>query len=378
MPTSTNAVPEVEKLLSASFGVPVAIATVEHQSPWAVLRAILADPAPGLPASVVVKWLREHPNDVRTDPRQVSTERAALEFLAELGFGLAPRLLASDLAARVLVLEDLAPRVPLPEPLLRDGMKGTLGGLTAFARALGELCAVTAGHEERYVGRRAVFGPAERLTDRWESLGPVWKETGPLLASLGFGVPPAAERDLALVRTTLAEPGPFLAFTNGDPEPNNFLVHDGAESNGRIIDFEFAGYVHALFNAAWIHVPGPAWITVADPAEYDLEDAFRLALCAAVPEAADDGLFGLGMSAACVARAVRRLNRFRLLDGRAPGDNSRVQMVATLESAADIAEHHRCLPDLRGWVRDVAGMLRRRWPDADVDLASMPAYTPRG
>ena len=308
----------------------------------------------------------------------MSTERAALEFLAELGFGLVPRLLASDLATRVLVLEDLAPRVPLPEPLLRDGMKGTLGGLTAFARALGELCAVTAGHEEGYVARRAFFGPAERLADRWESLGPVWKETGPLLASLGFGVPPAAERDLALVRATLAEPGPFLAFTNGDPEPNNFLVHDGAETSGRIIDFEFAGYVHALFNAAWIHVPGPAWITVADPAEYDLEDAFRLALCAAVPEAADDRLFGLGMSAACVARAVRRLNRFRLLDNRAPGDNSRVQMVATLESAADVAEHHRCLPELRGWVRDVAGMLRRRWTDTDVDLASMPAYTPRG
>ena len=65
MPVSTPAVPEVEELLSARFGVPVAIAAVEHQRPWAVLRAILDDPAPGLPTSVVVKWLRQHPEDVR-------------------------------------------------------------------------------------------------------------------------------------------------------------------------------------------------------------------------------------------------------------------------------------------------------------------------
>ena len=64
------------------------------------------------PTSVVVKWFREHPTGFRTDPAQVLTERVALEFLAELGVDLAPRVLASDPAAGVLVLEDLGPQSP--------------------------------------------------------------------------------------------------------------------------------------------------------------------------------------------------------------------------------------------------------------------------
>jgi hypothetical protein len=42
------------------------------------------------------------------DPRQVLTEKAALEFLAELDLQIAPRLLAGDVAANLLVLQDLA------------------------------------------------------------------------------------------------------------------------------------------------------------------------------------------------------------------------------------------------------------------------------
>jgi hypothetical protein len=108
-------------LLSDAFGSPVAIERFEHLAPWAVMRCQLAltvdSPAP---AAVVVKWLREHPTGLRTDPAQVLTERVALEFLAELGVDLAPRLLASDPAAGVLVLEDLGPRIPLTELLLAD------------------------------------------------------------------------------------------------------------------------------------------------------------------------------------------------------------------------------------------------------------------
>ena len=52
-------------------------------------------------------------------------------------------------------------------------------------------------------------------------------------------------------------------------------------------------------------------------------------------------------------------------------------MVATLESAIQAAQRHHAYPWLSEWAERVAGWLRGRWPDADVDLAAMSPYTPR-
>ena len=107
---------------------------------------------------------------------------------------------------------------------------------------------------------------------------------------------------------------------------------------------------------------------------------YRRALARGVPEAQDDRRYGFAMAAACMSWALLRLRRFAVLDTRAPGDHSRLQLVETLESAARTAEAHRALPHLSGWARRTADVLRRRWPDADLDLtdcASFPPYSPR-
>ncbi|MEU8386303.1 hypothetical protein, partial [Streptosporangium sp. NPDC048865] len=140
----------LEALLTEAFGAPVVLDRVEHLAPWAVLRAYPAGPGNesgtgpgnesgnGPPASVIVKWLRSDPSGLRMDARQVVTERAALRFLSEdLGLGLAPRVLADDMAASLLVLEDLAPRTPLDRTLRREGAAHAAAELAAFARALG-------------------------------------------------------------------------------------------------------------------------------------------------------------------------------------------------------------------------------------------------
>ncbi|MGH3487440.1 MAG: hypothetical protein ACRDP8_05920 [Actinopolymorphaceae bacterium] len=367
----------VENLLAKAFGPPVTIVDTDHLAPWAVLRCHLADPTPGLPASVIVKWLRDHPTGFRTDPRQVRTERAALEFLAELGFRCVPQVLASDLAAGILVLEDLAPRVPLASLLRDGGVPPSTGRLVTFARAVGQLAAATRWHADAYYARRATLGPFDpNETER--VLGHRWNETSRHMDALALSMSDAAGRDLASIVAELANPGPFLTFTNGDMGTNNFLVDEhGDVDDGRIIDFEFAGFRHALTAASWIHLPGAMWITVTDPVNDDLESHYRHELANAVPEATDDRRFGFAMAAACAAEALLRLNRFPLLDGRAPGDGSRVQMIATLEAAADTADRHRSIPALRGWIRAVATELRRRWKDADVDLSRCRSYTMR-
>jgi hypothetical protein len=337
---------------------------------WSVLRAELV---PGPPSTVVVKWLRADPRGFRTDPAQQLTEHAALEFLSELGLDLSPRVLAADLAASVVVLEDLAPRVPLAALLASNDPAGA-AGLVEFAVATGRLHAATVGHDERYYRLRLQHGPVDPAVERRRFFA-LWPDVPALAGALGVALTAGAEGDAARAIEELSEPGPFLAFSNGDAGVNNFLVAGG--SGGKLIDFEFAGFRHALSDIACLYVHGPMWITIGEPSTDGTEDAYRATVCDAIPEVADDRRYGLGVGSAALAWALVRLSRLGLLDGRPPGEQSRLQMVATLESAAATAERFGVHPHLAGWARRAADRLRRRWPETDVDFAAMPAYTLR-
>jgi hypothetical protein len=359
----------IEDLLSTTFRARVIVARWQQLAPWSVARCVLVHEAPALPHVVVVKWLRSDHNGFRVDPRQMLTERAALEFLADIGLAVAPVLVACDPGTRALVLEDLSPRVPLHDLLDGRETPAAVMGITAFARALGLLAAGTAGRAEAYYERRRALGPVDPASDREGSIRDRWEQTTASAAALGVPVSEKVAAEMASVLAALGDPGPFLAFSNGDAAANNFLVRD---DDGRIIDFEFAGFRHALLDAACLHVPGPLWITLPDPVRTGLEAVYRSTLCSEVPEAADDRVYGSAMAAAAVAAAIERgASRFARLGRRPPGDGSRPQMIATLESAARAADHHRSLPHLAGWCRTLGETLRRRWPDANEVLTRL-------
>jgi hypothetical protein len=361
----------IEQLLGDAFG-PAEVVDWRVLEPWAVLRA---ERASGPPSTVIVKWLRDHPGGFRTDPAQQLTEYVALQFLADLGLHLAPRILAANLTASVLVLEDLAPRAPLVA-LLASHPNGpaAAAGLIEFAAATGRLHAATAGQDEPYYQRRLQHGPVDPLIERRRFFTP-WPEIGALAESLGVALTIGVEADLASAIHELTEPGPFLVFSNGDAGTNNFLLANGAD--GKLIDFEFAGFRHALCDIACLYVPGPMWITVADPSTDTTEDAYRDAVSDAIPEVTDDRRYGRGVTSAALIYALFRLGRLAVLDGRPPGDHSRLQMVSTLETAAAVAARFCVHLHLAGWARRMADRLRRRWPDTDIDIPAMPSYAPR-
>jgi hypothetical protein len=365
---------ELERAIGAALGAPAKVLRAERVGPWAVMRCTL-DPATGGPSSVIVKWVRADPAGMRADPRQLGTEAAALIFLAEIGFSRAPRLIGADLAAGVLVMEDLSPREPLDARLRCAGPEACAAELRDYAAALGELGAATAGKAARYAAVRTAWGQSDPAAPGERGVGPDWPAGRALLEREGLALGAAAERELRAVEAALAEPGPFLALSNGDVQVNNFLAGAGG---GRLIDFEAASFRHALTLGVLIRVPGPAFVTVASPLNDELEACFRRALAVGVPEAEDDRLFGEGYGAAALAWALDRLSRFARLDRRPPGDASRLQLIATLDAAAQVARRRRAWPQLSGWCLGAADWLRRRWPDADLDLRSIPAYTPRG
>jgi hypothetical protein len=326
----------------------------------------------------VVKWVRDHTPPSGTPDGRLRTEVAALRFLADdLGLALAPRVLAADLDAGLVVLEDLAPRVALDVLLRRDGAAAHAGRLAAFARARGELGAATAGHDGAYYARRAALGPVNRTADRHGRYAPLRDKGRGHADALGVPIAGPAGAELADALAELHEPGPFLALSNDDAEANNALVRPTGPADPRLIDFEFAGYTHALHDAVCLYVPGPGWMSVGDPVASGLADVHRAALAAGVPQAADDRRYGFALAAACLAFALVRLERLPRLDARPPGDPSRPQLVATLEAAARTADARRALPRLAGWAHRTAARLRHRWPDADLDPAALAPYTPR-
>lgn len=302
--------------------------------------------------------------------RRPQTELAALRFLSEdLGLSLTPRVITADLSAGLLVLEDLAPRVPLDQLICRDGVEAHRERLAAFARVLGELGAATAGHEAKYRERYGLLDDSDRFAA-------LWARAHQDAAAIGVPIAGPAASELAAALDELRTPGPFLTLGNGDAESNNCLVYESGPADARLIDFEAACYGHALLDAVCLHVPGPRWLSVGDPVAAGLADEYRRALARGVPEAQDDRRYGFALAAACASWALLRLQRFGLLDERVPGDHSRLQLVETVESAARTAMAHDAVPALAGWLRQVADTLRRRWPDADVDLSDR-AYAPR-
>lgn len=365
----------VETLLTDLYSSPVRVDAWERLEPWAVARVTLRSVA--APRTVVVKWVRNHPSETRTEPWLLRTEVAALRFLSEdLGLALAPRVIAADLPAGLVVLEDLAPRTALDRLLRRDGAAAHADRLAVFARARGELNALTVGHADRYRTRRTSLGPTDPAADHVGRFAARWDETSAQAAALGTPITGRAETELGTALAELSDPGPFLALSNGDAETNNILLHESGPADARLIDFEYADYAHALVDAVCLHVPGPGWMTVGDPIATGLAEHYRRALADGVPEAEDDRRYGSGLAAACLSWAIVRLHRFASVDARPPGDRSRPQLVATLEGAARTAESYRAFPHLTSWTRRTADLLRRRWPDADLDFTNPTAFPP--
>ncbi|MFD0559052.1 hypothetical protein FB566_5013 [Stackebrandtia endophytica] len=358
---------DIEALLTDSFGTRVTIERIEPlDRPW-VMRAHLTDES-GLPDTVIVKCARTRGYSLRSAGELMRCEHAALAFIPEdLHQDVAPRLFGASPDSRLLVMEDLLPRVELTEWLRRDGhTPATEIELTAFASSLGELAAASVGHAALFDARRTALGSdAARLSDVKHPHTGLWRSGVTHANSLGSPLSNAAVRDLDAAVAELAAPGPFLALTNGDAEAHNFMT--GLNDGGWLIDFEGAGFRHALTAATSFVVPGPSWLEVSGPGQIE---AFRTAVARTIPEAEDDRRFGFGLASASLMWVLIRAERLEMLDSRTPGDDSRYQMVALLDAGARVAEAYRVLPGLVAWCRQTAALLRRRWPDTDIDAVA--------
>lgn len=369
---------EVVRAVRTVYGESARITSVDLPGDWQVARLGVAGASGSV--RVAAKWLRSDPTGWRTDPRQMMVEAMALGFVAELAPGLVPAVIAAESdpgSGGVVLLEDLAPREPLDAIIRREGPTPTEDARRKFARAMGRLAAATADHDQEFLARLGTFASDQREL-RLRLMGPPWPQQRKLLQDFGVRVPPAAEQEVDKLQQLLVDPGPFLALSNGDLAENNFMIDiRDADDHGRLIDFEFAHFDHVLAHVATFFVPGPRWTVVNDPIGDQLESEFRTAAADGIPEVGDDAAYETAVAAGCVAMGFERCGNLTVMDGRPAGHASRIQRIATVEAAAAAAETRGRWTALTDLLRDLARVLRNRWPDADVNLSQLAPYTPR-
>jgi hypothetical protein len=323
--------------------------------------------ATGSPPSVIARTSRQV-GGWRTDPSYLWSDYIATAFMWDRCPGVTARIIVADVDAGLYVTEDLGAGPSLADLLTGTARSEAAQGLSAFAAALGRMHAATAGLDAEYYRRRHLLGPADPVRYR-TYLGELSLEAAARRV-LGTRVPDGrdaprrAREEVQVILTILAQPGGFLALSNGDPCPYNCLLPDG---RARLFDFELAGYRHALLDAAYLHL-GFQWCyrpgRIPPDVLREAETAYRLEAGSGIQLVLDEPVYQRGLTAAAAAWATlagsmvtRYLDRTGTL---AAADTAR--QAATIRQYLTMPGSASCFPALSDWLSEIAAAFDREQP----------------
>ena len=136
-----------------------------------------------------------------------------------------PRFYGGDRAAGLVVVEDLGDSAGLHMVLQGSESAAAEASLVKLAALLGRMHAQTIGREAEFNQVRDALGPHARTTFyTYDWMADAWE-----VAVATLNVTPTAgwQRELEALMATMRAPGPFLAYTHGDPCPDNVLRVNG-------------------------------------------------------------------------------------------------------------------------------------------------------
>jgi hypothetical protein len=193
-------------------------------------------------------------------------------------------------------------------------------------------------------------------------------------AALDIRSLPGVEDEIAHVTTVVeANPGPFLAYCKGDQNAaGDYIRH---LTKPRLFDFDCGGFRHALIEGMPGRMTWGCQMRIPARVQSEMEKAYQAALSRGYPEVADDRVFYRGL-----VEAGARLNILHLIH-RVPtalsGDYQRglttlrQQVVAWLETFADLSDERQRLQALGRSAREAAQRLKELWP---AEVCSLPYY----
>lgn len=367
-----------QRLLRAKTGLQVNIsasrALTRERSVW----RCAVDGDPGMPASVIVRTHREV-GDWRTDSSYLFNDYAATSFLSDLQLGLTARVLAADLAAGVVVTEDLGSGPSLGEVLSGSDQAGATRAILSYSRGLGILHAYTAGNAATYGHRRRALGcvdpGAYRTTLNERSLHAASHRLVTTATIQRILLPSIARSELDDVLRALVEPGTFLALSSGDPCPYNCVITDGL---ARFFDFELAGYRHALLDAAYLYLGFHACYDpgrLPDQLLREAEHTYRRSAGTHIPAMLDEDMYHQQLTLATAAWAVLAAVEMPRVDTFDAAVGQRVaQTCRIINLHIAHAERHQELPALTNWFAGLLAAARSRLPGRLAGASLIPAF----
>ncbi len=287
-------------------------------------------------------------------------EVAALRFLNRRRPGLAPRLIAVDLEAQVLLLEDLGAGKSLADALLGSDANDARQAIDEYIDALAALHMATLGTDD---------GTAPSL---------VWMETlvERALAELS-GEPPSgvprlggeAYQEAALLLERLSSNRARNVFSFGDMCPdNNLRTSEGM----RFFDLEGAGFVNASADLAYIAMPFPTcWCSFDLPEGVRRSALDRYTSRVGDSKAVDDLPLALLLFAFLATALSSAYSEPAELVAEHEGVElpaARQWLLHRIERALEHPDIDAAAPALSSWLRQAHEALTARWPD----VAPMP------
>jgi len=386
LPTSQRSV--LESGLSARLGHPIRLGIEREVRAGRVFRYSV-DPAgggtapDGIPTGLIAKAIPPLERSVTTE-RQFANEVAALVFLAAYCPEMAPRLLFADPDTLVLGMEDLGGLPSLSDILTGSNATRATEGMVELARTIGRLHCRSVGRSEDYYLALERIADVDRESDRFfirhRDVRGCLDEVSDLTHRLGLSRPDgkvAAEFECAM--ELLREPDDCLAFTTGDPCPDNEFIDNGAV---RLIDFEVAGFRHALLDVAYFVLPFPncwCWRRLPDSVTAAMVGVYRSEVRSAMPSIAGEEDFDAALVQCCLAWLVFHLaTRLPwICDGNREHGlfNERERLLAILRNFVELPATYVVAPGAHAWMVALASQLARRWPEETGPIQLYPAFT---
>jgi hypothetical protein len=374
-----------ERLLTRRSGAGVVLADPEDlggSERSVVARARIARNPFSLPRTIVVKHYLDAAEPGRPDPFHYEVASCQLFTAMTADARPSPVLIAYDLQARLLVLEDLGRSSTLADKLFGPDPASARSCLLSWARALGRMQAATAGREHdfgallRRLGERAWRDPVAE--DARVALA---KAPELLSSELGVIVPHAATLE-AHETARLLGGTRYRAFSPSDTCPDNNLV----TSRGvRFVDFEWGCFRDIALDAAYFRVPFPgceASFALPPGLSEAMLEAWRNEIAAVWPDLDDPGVLERRLLHAQLLWVWLctwwLLPRIRVRDTPVGPDATRSPRISTAlrhywREMARAAETSG-LPGTAALGDAVADALEKRFPDAAPALPVFPAF----
>ncbi|MGH9170791.1 MAG: phosphotransferase [Acidimicrobiales bacterium] len=388
MTESQNHLDVMSRHLSERHSSPVRLIEVEELRPGRVIRVSVESGVAGLPATMILKGppvdASPETHETReTHETQWRNELAALQFLATFHPPIAPAVLSSDVEARVIALEDLGESPSLSDILLWSDAGTAATAMVDFARLIGRLHRESSGRVEEYYAIRQGLGPVDRQRDRYfirrrDVRGCLADVIG---ESMRHGLPAPGGRvsdEFEEILAFLAEPGDCLAFTTGDPCPDNVVVREGV---AQLVDYEVAAFRHALLDAAYFVLPLPncwCWRRFPEPVLDGMLAAYRAEISPVMPSVSEDASFDAGLSRCSAAWLVFHLaSRLPfVVESNRSFDlfNERERLITMLRNFARLPATPAVTPYVGEWLGRLGERFEAMWPSEAATVQLYPAF----